>query len=70
MPLPVKKFSQEKISLGIISEKLVIPNAVNSAFVDAAIAKGSGLPINVTAINPPRAVPNTKRRFQISFFQS
>lgn len=68
-PFRLKILSTPKMSNGIRLPKSFTPNAFKSMIVDSAISISFGFDIKKVAINPPIAVPSTKFKFQISFFQ-
>lgn len=69
-PFSVNKDSHENSSWGNISLVFVMPYEANSVLRSALIITGLGLDKKLLAIMPPNKIPMTKKKFQISFFQS
>jgi hypothetical protein len=56
--------------LGTKPEKSVIPYCAKVCFMPSETSIGFGFDIYLAAINPPKIIPATKNKFQISFFHS
>jgi len=69
-PLKVRSWSKLKTSFGSKPLKSLIPCCCNTAWVCGLISTGWLANKNCAAMNPPKTMPATKKRFQLSFFQS